>query len=762
MQAVLERVDRGFRYIIARPHWQATLLLGCLAGVAVHGPAQDRVSVEELEQRVAAAGGHRDKDVARRLENVELTERLSVARLEKLRAGLPGPESLGALLVVSDLAEVLDLPGDEMPTDPPASEADQKQMLARAYEAWDAARPMPDFDATVNITRFRNLKNRGTAYPIPVVVPVPVVLSHGADALACRQGRVITSKVKEGWAPAESLQTGMEGWDGVYGLLGEVMRNLRVAQPEWARWEQGHAGRVAVIRFAVNEHQAHFPLRTIMDPWGRRGYTGNPGYAGEVTVDPATGAVLRLVMRAKLDRGQRVSRADVVVEFGSLVVDGKPFVGPLRAVSLGVSQSLLGGIGSQDADLEVHLSQEVRPLLHVVDVEFTEYRKAQTNAPVKGAEAFVASATQASVERLGVEQLEKMVAAEGGDDRGVAQTLGQLELTERLTAERYARMRDRLPGKASMDALLALYDMAEFEQLPLSDVAEGAAPDSAAQGKMVTSAVEFVAGVMHKMPDLFATRELSRFEDLRVVRGNAPPVLAQAKPPAKVDQSRAMVHFREGREVVETAAKGERAKFPGMGLDTWGTFGPMLEIVMADVLKAKIGWSHWERGPSGRLAVFRYDVPEDVSHYEVRFCCYLAENGLMSDFNAKPGYHGELAIDPDTGAVVRLVLRDLRLDPLFHVEEKTSPLLRSEVLVEYGPVEIAGKQYVCPTRMISVMTSWTLGGQGLLKQHVSNSEGAREAKKALALMEFSRVNAINEALFRDYHVFRAEMRIVPN
>lgn len=228
-----------------------------------------------------------------------------------------------------------------------------------------------------------------------------------------------------------------------------------------------------------------------------------------------------------------------------------------------------------------------------------------------------------------------------------------------------------------------------------------------------------------------------------------------------VDQSIGTAHFREGREVVVAASKGSGAKSMGMGLDTWGTFGPMLEIVMSDVLNAKIGWSHWEQGPSGRMAVFRYAVPKAASHYNVRFCCYLADDGLPSSFAAAPGYHGELAIDPDTGAILRLVLKaDLKLDVAQQPEQDRNPVLRSEVLVEYGRVDIGGKQYVCPLRTVSVMTSWTLGGQGPIKRPTSKSEGARAAKKALALMEFSRVNAVNEAAFRDYHVFRSEIRIV--
>jgi hypothetical protein len=325
---------------------------------------------------------------------------------------------------------------------------------------------------------------------------------------------------------------------------------------------------------------------------------------------------------------------------------------------------------------------------------------------------------------------------------------------------------DRLPGKASADALLALYDMAEFADLPGGDLIEGPAPDAATQGRIVTSAVEFVANATHKMPDLFATRQLARWEDLHVVRGAAGPLVAKVKPLAMVDESTGTVHFRDGREVVETARKTPRPKPAALGLDTWGTFGPILEIVMADVLKAKMGWGHWERGPSGRLAVFRYAVPEDASHYDVHFCCYLADNGMMSSYAATVGYHGELAIDVETGAVLRLVLKaDFKKDPLLEIEpaqvgQRAKPVLRSDVLVEYGGVDIGGKQYICPTRMVSVMTSWTLGGQGPLKELPSKAEGAKAAKKALALMEFSRVNAINEAVFRDYHVFRSEMRIV--
>ena len=737
-------------------------LLVVMAAAAVPMFGQDRVTVEQLEQRLAAEHTRSDRDLAHRLENLQLTQRLSAVRLQKLEAALPGPESRAALFAVADLSEVLDLPPAELSPDPPPGAEEQRQILARLKAQQSPANPLPDFDATANVTRFRNLKFVSTANtaPITVVEPVPMLLSRGTDAVTYREGRVFITQISQAWAPADSLKAGVENWDSLYALLSNVLHDMLDVQPEWARWEQGIAGKMAVFRFSVDEHHAHFPIRTVIDPSSKRGYNGNPGYRAEITLDPATGAVDRLVLCAAFDPGQHVSRADAVAEFSPVTIEGKSFLAPRRTVTIGVTQSLLGLFNVSYRNSQA--SQDIRPLMHLTDTEYADYRPGRSRPPAAADPAFLTAAIRVMGEHVSVEQLEELAAdLRGHDDRDAARRLGQLELTQRLTADRYARLRDLFPGSASSEALLALYDLSAFADLPKADLAAGNPPDSQQQGQILSSAVQFVAGVTHKMPDLFATRQMIRFEDLQVVRGAQQPFAATVKPLIVVDQSSGTVHFREGREILEAASKNTRARSPLMGLETWGTFGPILEIVMTDILHSKLGWSHWERGPAGPLAVLRYAVPQDASHYDVRFCCYLADDGLPSSFSARPGYHGELAIDPNTGAVLRLVLKtDLRPDAAQPGTSEKSPLLRNDVLVDYGTIDIAGKQYICPTRFVSVMTSWTLGSQGPIKRPLSKAEGSRAAKKALALMEFSRVNAINEATFRDYHVFRSEMRIV--
>jgi hypothetical protein len=769
---------------------KAIALFICLAAAAISGFAQNRVTVDQLEQRLAAEHGRSDKDVVHRLQNLQLTQRLSTARLEKLKSALPGTESRNTLIAVADLSETLGLPPSEIPPDPPPTPAEQQQMLARAVAAAEtpATKSLPDFDATANITHFRNLRYVGVGpddpacrlcvdpmmikgeNPIALLTPVPVVLSQGADGVAIRKGRNIITRQRLAWAPDETVLTGAESWDGLYTVMSNLLQDLHAAQPEWARWEQGPAGKLAVFHFSVGEAQAHFPVHTLMAPQAARefqaarGFSGNPGYHAEVTLDPATGAVHRFLISAVLKSGQTVSRADVVAEFAPGNVDGKSFLGPLRVVTLGVSRSLLMGGYYRTAP-------DIRPVLHLVDVEFTDYRRGQSNAAAAGDRDFLSSAIQVTGERVTVEQLEKIVAGlVASNDRDAALRLGQLNLIQRLTAERYANMRNRLPGKMSANALLSLYDLSEFANLPQADLIAKPTPDAATQGKIVAKAVDFVANAMHKMPDLFATRQLARFEDLQVVRedlqaareaGAKLPLSTEVKPLVMVDQSTGTAYFREGREVMEPAQKAAKARPTSSGLDTKGAFGPVLELVMTDVLNSKIGWSHWEHGPSGPLAVFRYAVPQGASHYDVHFCCYLTDDGSASSFAATPGYHGELAIDPDTGAILRLVLKaDFELSAAQQTEQSRNPVLRNDVLLEYGAVDIAGKKYICPTHFVSVMTTWTLGSHGPLKTLVSKEEGLKAAKEALALMEFSRVNAINEAVFSDYHVFRSEVRIV--
>jgi hypothetical protein len=71
-------------------------LLLLLAGIALPPAVAARnITVEQLEQVLAAAHGKLDAKVAQQLSGLELTERLSAAKLSRWEADLPGSSSVG-------------------------------------------------------------------------------------------------------------------------------------------------------------------------------------------------------------------------------------------------------------------------------------------------------------------------------------------------------------------------------------------------------------------------------------------------------------------------------------------------------------------------------------------------------------------------------------------------------------------------------------------------------------------------------------------
>src|ERR1035437_1470930 len=88
--------------------------------------------------------------------------------------------------------------------------------------------------------------------------------------------------------------------------------------------------------------------------------------------------------------------------------------------------------------------------------------------------------------RVSVAQLEQTLsAAHGSPDAAVAQQLSGLELTERLSPARFARLKADLPGEKAREALTLLADSSAFLDLPVAEIPATPTPDPAAQRQMM-------------------------------------------------------------------------------------------------------------------------------------------------------------------------------------------------------------------------------------------------------------------------------------
>jgi VWFA-related protein len=253
------------------------------------------------------------------------------------------------------------------------------------------------------------------------------------------------------------------------------------------------------------------------------------------------------------------------------------------------------------------------------------------------------------------------------------------------------------------------------------------------------------------LPDFFATRDTIRYEDTpprQLDNGSVTGTFTPYQPLHPVARSSDVVFYRDGKEVVDSeAAKGQQSESAASGLTTWGEFGPILTTVLVDAAQGTMGWSHWEQGAAGPRAVFSYAVPKAKSHYEVNYCCVQRDNRSRV-FKQLSGYRGEIAIDPANGTILRLtVAAELR---------KADPIVKADMLVEYGPVEIGGATYICPLKSVSISLAQEQDTRAVRMQRFSATMVEQNNQNIPKPMQ----TLLDDIAFEQYHVFRAESSIV--
>jgi VWFA-related protein len=267
----------------------------------------------------------------------------------------------------------------------------------------------------------------------------------------------------------------------------------------------------------------------------------------------------------------------------------------------------------------------------------------------------------------------------------------------------------------------------------------------------VEAARRYTSQTLPRLPDFFATRVINLYDD-------RPQALKKGEWPTRsglhlIGTSSGEISVRNEREN-QPATKGSAVWQANMGLISGGEFGNTLGMILADTAKGSISWSHWDESAKGRVAVFRYDVPASASHYEVLSALRREETiegfdspqggsrgmsviGTNPNANpsrivyTKPGYHGSIRVNPVDGTILRITI-DADLT-------KGAPFRRAAILVEYGPVDIAGTTFICPVRSFAL-------SRGPDDPYTINGDAPTEW--------------LNESLFTNYHRFGSTTRVL--
>ena len=376
-------------------------------------------------------------------------------------------------------------------------------------------------------------------------------------------------------------------------------------------------------------------------------------------------------------------------------------------------------------------------------------------------------------------------AAQHRSDEEIARQVASLELSERLTPATLDQFAAKIPLQPRTAlALQLLSDQSAFIDPPAGEFPATAPPDEATQQQMLTAARSYGVETWGRLPNFFVSRITTRFDNSAQVQHAGEFAVRAGLHP--VGTSTRTITFRDGKEVVDpapaagqTAAASVPAKASDeLGLRSWGEFGPALTVVLADLAGHQVAFSHWEQIAGQLAAVYRYEVPREASHYAVAYS-YLDTKTIgrtqfgyggwersaqqvaniprsreVQTYRETPGYRGVIAIDPGTGAVLRITI-EAELS-------SSNPLLRAATMIEYAPVTIGDRKFICPARSLAISQEpGTLSGCGSGGAMTLNGVGgASEWQSPTQPCDHSTVLLINETRFADYHRLGSTARIL--
>jgi hypothetical protein len=347
------------------------------------------------------------------------------------------------------------------------------------------------------------------------------------------------------------------------------------------------------------------------------------------------------------------------------------------------------------------------------------------------------------IEKVTVAQLEDLVHAQ----TDLPRKLASLELTERLSTPRLDALLSVIHSERERQALTADADLSLALAPPADEIVNRPPPPVEEQRAIFRRSFDYLQNAIPKLPDFYALRNTVRFEESPGRYDDIWKMPHQDQTVHFAAEEQATVLYRNGHEVIEKKQKLGKRRVAGVragGLETRGTFGPILAYVLtaAATSPSTLRWKRWERGKYGDLAVFSYRVPSTNSVPELTYCC-LPEGDGTTPYQNKADTYGEFALNPDTGAIMRIVI----IADLDEERDPDVPLIRSQIMVEYGPEELGGKTYICPQRSVEV-------SRGRFEREL------HEWGMVFSLYSYFET-MMNDVTFGGYHKFGSEAQILP-
>ena len=342
-------------------------------------------------------------------------------------------------------------------------------------------------------------------------------------------------------------------------------------------------------------------------------------------------------------------------------------------------------------------------------------------------------AAEKGAQKTTVAQLEAVIAsaqAAGESDGAIAQRIIGLTLAERLTERALTALRQKGYGPYTSQELRIQSDKSAFLEPPAAELPQSPKPRLEEQRLIIARAINYTANFIHSLPDFICTRTTRRLDDDPQRTDKKAERWQKIRVRDTLVQQLTFNHGKESAEFRMVDGRPYRGKRALNGLVTSGEFGNMLAMMLLGKSGLKAWWGHWENIDGKQVAVFHYAVDQAHSQYAISYCCHLIRDsaGRIIPETVVAAFTGELFLEPATGAVYRATWQTVHLP-------RDYPTRQSGTFVEYRPVDIGDKTYICPVKSVTISDSvmYATAGPATYPLH-----------------------SINESRFTDYRKFDSE------
>jgi hypothetical protein len=768
------------------------------------GRRTDSSAVAAPEARPDTTVKARDDQMqAVEIDFLKLTERLTPWTRERLEKTYRlGPQGFDALERAADLSALQAPPASEIePISAPGAE-DQKRLLALALTAGlGGLTNLPPYSVK-SITEYYN-----NGYCFRTDQQMVSDLIHNYKHKWQGVGPWISSfSVEEGRESADRngpvMQAGslpkppnFENWGEFGAQPALILNDILPESAQFLRWEKSPRGRIAVFHYDVPAGRSHYRISASCGK--NMPFNSLPAYQGTISIDPQTGAILRLTVQAASQKKDPIFDIAAAIEYGPVRLGETEAILPQRSLSFmtedpNVCLGTQDGVSSAAGGL---VMVDFLPTRRYNRTLFADYQAAgliagatpMQPAPDASTPPVLTAVSNLAEEKISIADLERRldslsragskelsqitsesqrsVRAETLDEL-MAQSIRRLQLTERLDLNQQKEFQQQFHlGPRSAATLELLGDLSALRDPPSTLLVKKPALTEGEQIRLLQSARNTSTAELAHLPNFFAKRDTLHFAgELQIkpdTRGmNLLPINGASQDSGLISlksSTSLRITYREGREVIDKAVRIDPQGTPdsganaaaqgqpsldipaGEGLKSWGEFGSELVTVLSDTQHGSVRFQRWEESPSGLLAVFRFDVPQADSHYQVSSDC--GRDG--HPFHAVPAYKGVISLEAETGRVVRLQIQT--------ASEPADPITGIASVIEYGPVQIGDKAFNRPLRSLTFLTVDPVA-----------CIAAKEAAGRPQAPRYLPVRQLNVTTFSDYHRLGSTYRIVPD